>query len=355
MKKLVLLLVVLVFLPLATSQSVGITPSSHDLGEVERGETYEIPLYLDADDELEVEFQAGTLTQERHMDDPGQVSYEDISEWINFREDAIETDPDDPVDIPEGGEATEQVDILLTIPRDAEPGVHHGYVLPEVVHEGGDGAGFGINPVSRFIFQFEVPGDVRHEFNVQDIDANRAAEDRVRVDIEVENTGTVTSLVSRSELEIIDDARRLDSFNTGSRAVAPGETETITYTWRESDEIQSGAYRVQGGVNYVTGSAFVDQSFSITDIITIEDVTGTDETTEGEEGEREDLPVWLIAMFLVLTGSIMYAMELDPLLIILALAALSASGVIWFSSLPVQAVGAVLITTVALFYYGWMQ
>jgi hypothetical protein len=50
----------------------------------------------------------------------------------------------------------------------------------------------------------------------------------------------------------------------------------------------------------------------------------------------------------------MYSFEIDPLLIILGLGALSISGFIYFAGLPTYLIGLVFLTSVGLFYYGWM-
>lgn len=344
----------------AAAFNIGVNPGSHNLGEIEVGDTVEAGVYIwsDAGGTIVVEPEySGAAGRYIHREDelpfelPG-LSEHDTSSWVEWSQPVYEVDPDSEV-VADDGRTYEEVMIMeLEVPHDAEPGYRIGLIEIDFDTPDRQGAQLGIYSVPRIPVVFEVTGagEVERSLEVEDVRSFRAGRDVVRVDFLVENTGTVTTSLRGSDLTIMDDRgfERKDG-SLSRQTIAPGDTEVITTWWRDDSDIDAGEYQVSGELDYITGQSFFDDTLDIGDII---------EIREGQEPDDPDEPVsdsppyFLILMILLVLGTLMYSFEVDPIYIISFLGVIGISAFILTSGLPAYLAGLVIIITFGLLYYG---
>lgn len=365
MKKVLIAIVTLFFVSQAAAYSIGLAPPQTNLGQVERGETYEVEFYLVASDLSQpetLEPVAGRVSSntlegmgQQNYFDYDEYSAEPVAPWINFDQDTYTVRPGDASYEVAGREVSANVSFFLDVPSTAEPGYHAVNIQFEPQQSEGEGSSIQTIALMPHKVFFRVPGDAERELSIEEMNGVRTDNDAVRVTADVRNTGTVTTYLPPQRLDVSSEQGPGGSVGMGGEYIPPGETVTIERTWSKlNQEIDAGNYRVTGSLDYATGSAFVDETFTISDFIQITPGGGSGEgiIPSGQDGSSP--PTFLILMFLVIVGSIMYAFEIDPLLIILSMASLGAMAFIYFSGLPLYVAGAVLVMTVALFYYGWL-
>lgn len=350
---------------------IGTAPGTHNLGALERGDTYEFKFYISTDAERNF-----TLTPEPVRPNLGfyeprdqdrwygystdEASMENISDWITFPHDAYDINPDTSFVAHHSNGASSNVqgtvNYFLEVPKDAEPGYHAWtFNLDNDLLDKSSGTSVSTIALSQYTLVFRVPGEVERDLVVNEVKGLRSGDNRAVLRYQIENKGTVTMRIRNINGEITNRNGRIigksNHYDWGY--IAPGETKTIESTWMTSDDLKAGNYRIRGKAKYITGQAFLDDTFSIESFIEIQQSNSTGGgVLSGEKGSG--LPIWMVVMFLVLIGALMYSFEIDPLLIIMTLGVLAISLFIWMSGLPMFLIGVVLIVTVALLYYGWM-
>ncbi len=355
------LLGILVLLFAASGAGIGVSPAFLDLGTVERGETRTVTVYVTTDslsDPFTVRPSArdmfgdaltGTLSAE-----PERVSEQSMESWVRFTRPSFPVDPGDEFTVEEDGStinAAGEVTFQVSVPPDAEPGVHAGSIRlnPQLSN---DGQGYGSRIVGESVFRFtlHVPGNARRGLEVSNIEAYRTSERTVSLFATVENTGTVTSYVRGGLLTIRDPTGdRIDRVSFGTHAIPPGGQKTIQKHWTGPD-IEGGQYQLSGGLDYVTGEAAITGNvFSIPDTIEIvpPNATGGDGTSPSG---GSPFPLPLALMVLALMAVLMYSFEVDPAWIIGIIGFLAVAAVILATGIPDYTIAILILIAAALFY-----
>ena len=328
---LIVALLLVVLLPTGTSLAVSVVPGSIDFGTVEPGQTLTVTYYLTTNQndpfEVTAEFRGSYDSQQFNSDFPAdQVSEEPIENWIRFQQDAVVVDPSDPTYaiLRDGSNVTAHaaLEVFIEIPEDAEPGYHVGTIRPSPQTGTGSGYGAQTRGVTQAQFSFRVEGAARRSIDIGSVRAYRSAEDQAYIDMMVENTGTVTTTVRRSDFAVVDEVGRdMTQIDISNKRIAPGERELVRSIWR-ADDLEGGEYELRGELDYRTGMVSVSESFSLSD--TVQAIPSVDEAAQGDE----PIPLWLIIMALVLLGVLMYAFEIKPVYIFGTIGFLGASAVI---------------------------
>jgi len=361
MRKLLILLILLVGLTYsAASTSVGTAPGTQNLGEFEPGESYEVFFYvttrgIDSTFTIEPEFRsASTSDFEREPDEngfnPEEASQQDMSDWIEFSQDTYNVNPNQEnvasLDSGSSVRYNEEVSYTIHVPEDAEPGYHRGAVnLNPDIDAGGAGASSVANiGLTQYNFYFEVPGHAERDLRIMDVRSVRTGDNSARFDFIVENNGTVTTQVQRSDTEVFDDVGdEAGELSTGGQLIEPGQQEIISTDWT-SDEVGGGEYRVRGDMNYITGDSIVDETVTISDHIQVEE--------DDEEEDTGSVSTWLVIMILVVLGVLMYSFEIDPIVIAAVVGVAGISALILMLGLPNYLIGILVLLTAAILYYG---
>ena len=210
--------------------TVGVSPPYIDLGEVERGETKSVKFYIisPSNDEMLVKL----IEHQDNMDfiksySPiliANYSEEDVSNWIRYFFNPVVLKPQAQPLQTAIGKVTNwrEINFLLSIPKNAEPGYHSFSIQPEpeFVGQVGGQVGVGIVAVTKVNIIFRVPGEAIRRGEIVDVlgEGNK-------VRIFFKNTGTVTMKVVASG-EIYHNNKTY-SFSSARELVKPNELKEI--------------------------------------------------------------------------------------------------------------------------------
>ncbi len=258
--------------------SVGTAPGVYDLGELDPGKNVAFRFYLitNANNDMLVEMGYFPVHQDiyyktestRYKFIPAEASQEDISSWVEIVRNPLLLSPArvKVVSLPGGGavKANEEVDVILHIPEDADPGYHAGSIsLSPRVASTGRGTGVMTIAVTRFIFIFRVSGDAKRSGEIMALIGDRVDEGKAKIDVLFRNTGTCTVSARVTELKLHDKfGKQIANLQSGMYLVGPGEINSIATYWTDSN-MASGKYRAEAKVDYITGQATREEEIEI--------------------------------------------------------------------------------------------
>jgi hypothetical protein len=362
MKKYLFLAVMLMIAGHAGAESIALSPASHELGEINRGSSKQVTVYVDAigyDEPFRIEPEydqprTSSIMQEGSEIDRSQYSAQDISSWITFSQDSYTIDPNGTMEA-NGRTYDGQITYTINVPRSgSEPGYHAGSINPTIIRTE-DASGFSASSIGLAVysFNFKVPGTAYRElqYNPRVI---RTGTDQLTIVNRIVNQGTVTATVSETSFELQNMNGNLTaSRSINSVKVPEGGSETVVTTIN-SEEVEAGNYRIEGTANFITGRATASDTFSLSDIVEVE--PSELEETSGPTGnfDNQSLPLWLVVMILVVFGVLMYSFGIEPVWILAAVGIVGISLYILFSSVPNIMLLVLLTVSGGLIYYGAM-
>lgn len=361
MRASLVMVLVVVFSGLGAAAFPGMTPSSIDIDSVEPGEEVEQRIWFEEEvpenqtlsiDVSVSEISAGTLFSDSYSNHE-EISEQRISDWWSFEIEPLRAENEFS---PEGSDEVYQgyVDLRLDVPSDAEPGLRHGVIDMDPVVETDDEAdpggqvGFAFSP--NLPYTVYVEGTPQRDITVQDVRGFRTDEDQASVEVLLTNTGTVTASTDSFEIDVLDGRGAVvDTLSVSGTSLEPGDSEWVNAFM--SDGVEEGDFQVDGEVDYFTGRAYASGSFSLGDIIEVEEAPD-DSPVTGDEPE-ETVPLWLVVMILALMAVLMWAFDIEPfwILVITGFIGLSAlilmSGISnWLLILLVMTVGVAVYTVI---------
>ncbi|MFB6208118.1 MAG: hypothetical protein ABEJ69_02110 [Candidatus Nanohaloarchaea archaeon] len=364
-KKLVFLVLAAVLFTSLGAAYVGTAPGVQDLGKLEPGGTYEAYFYVLTDRSEPFLIKpsytrphTSILTEgkkTRYDFNPKKASEEDISSWVTIQ-DTYQVDPSNVqiIQLDNGGvaRANQKVEFELTIPRNAEPGYHAGAINlnPKFSASASGTTSVQTVGVTQFVFVFYVdrdkpPTEPIRDLKILGVNSLRVSEDKVRVDFLMKNNGTVTTRVQRAKTMIYNQVgNKTGKIVVGGEYLAPGNTRIVQTYWKDQN-IDPGTYRVEGQMSYITGSAYIDDTINVSEMVEIQSGPQT-----GDEGGK--VPYWMVIMVLVLLGAMMYYFDLDPVWVLLLLGIVGISLYIVLTGLPNYLLGLLLLLSGAVLIYG---
>ena len=289
--------------------SIGAAPGVHYIGEFNPGDKEYIKFYLITNANGDVLTTVSFLNPHLELYYPDKLRYisahqtsqEDISDWIVFQQNPVLVSPrKSQVVTLEGGElvkANAEVVYKLNIPDDAEPGYHVGSIAlsPKIIGGGGK-TGVSMIGLTRYLFIFKVAGEAKRGGEVKNIYANRVGENKARIDVIFKNTGENTMSVWIDNLNIYDEFGNLTKvLRSGLEYVAPGEVKILPVYWNDID-LDSGFYKTEVKLNYITGYATKTTTIEIPDIITV----------PPEIPQDSEFPWWIVLLAMLLVILIIY-------------------------------------------------
>lgn len=296
--------------------SIGAAPGAIDMGSVPRGTERLVEFYVmtNANQDILVgvsyiPVHASIYEREKrtyYTFIPSEASEEDISSWITFPQKSILVSPTQTqlVTLPDGTSVryNRKVSLIVKVPKDADPGYHAGAInLQPQLKSGGAGAGISSIGVTRVIFVLKVPGYAVRDGNIIDMEAERVADNRVRIDVLFKNTGT-TTITARLDMVKLFDNFGLVAENIANgqlKKVKPGQVAILSGYWLENDGIKSGQYKANSNVNYITGNALKEQTINVPSVITVpKDIPGPE--------PKHEFPWWLVIIIMLLLGLYVY-------------------------------------------------
>lgn len=345
----------------SSAVSVGVAPSSINLGTAERGETVSGSVYLTLDG-LENRFLVrptyqSTSSGTYELDLAANYSTEtanrnDFRSWISFPTSGQPVDPSTSRSV--GGTTVEsEVPFNITVPNDAEPGWYVGKinVNPQISRNPGSGS-LSIRAVARPTVMFRVPGEVRRSAEVVESRGFRTGDSLGTATVRLENTGTVSAHLSQGDVDIRGpDGLEINASDSGDVVLEPGETQTVPVSWETSSTLPAGNYEVQGTYNYMTGAVFVDQTVQITDFIQDVEISDPGDDQNSGLGETGSNTTWIILFVLVVLGVLLYSFDIDPVWIMSFLGVAGLAVLVLTTGLPIWILGLTVIAVVFVLYY----
>lgn len=242
---------------------IGVSPGTLDLGTLERNSKELVTFYMvsPSEDTILVYLDKFRGTPDffnaKYKDFIKYYSEEDTLGWVTFVSNPLELKKTDDTEILRTGLKTyRDVNLILSIPRDAEPGYHLLSIVPSPKTQGASEGQIGaqmvaITPV-RIIFN--IPGDAIRSGEILDI-TTRDDGSRIFIEIHFLNTGTVTISAKANKINIKDTRGNIiRTLNSPLEYVKPGEKVVLT-SLLYKDEIKDGDYTIEAEVNYITGQS----------------------------------------------------------------------------------------------------
>jgi len=224
---------------LSQRYSVGVAPPIINLGDVERGETRNIKFYIvsPSDEEMLVRL----IEHVENLDFIKFYNYsiianyseEDVSSWIRYFSNPVVLKPQNqPLKTAAGNiKNWREINFLLSIPKNAEPGYHSFSIQPEpeFIGQATGQVGVGVVAVTKVNIIFRVPGEAIRRGEIVDVlgEGNK-------VRIFFKNTGTVTMKVLASGE--IYNGNKTYSFSSSRETIRPNELKEIVAFINESVE-----------------------------------------------------------------------------------------------------------------------
>lgn len=343
----------------AFSASIGAAPGTIEFGEVEKGETITQEIYLTTtfEDEFQVNPSFSSAGNQEMFEGQNkfETSEEDITSWVELESAEVSSNRSKEFQLSDGSKVNSNGEFTMRveIPRDAEPGYHHGMIRlnPSITsnEEGSPGALTWGETVVHF--RFKVEGDAERLLTVQDVRGFRLQEDSAAVEVLLRNSGTVTTSTEGFSFDVYDQRRnQITSLYANGETLAPGESAWVAAQWNEEDRIEQGVYQIDGEVDYITGSATASGRFSLPDYNVVE---VRPEDSPGSSEEEDSLPMWLVLIVLLLLGVLMWGFDIQPFWILLVVGVLGISAVIFLTGVSNLLI-LILLIVVGIVAYGGM-
>ena len=357
-KKSILVLAVLSsFISIASAASVGAVPGFIEIENLESGDQVERTIYIttNLEDEFALAPSASSTTSNRIVSgasDPDRVSEQGSEDWFNLEQTVVDPSSSESETVSDNTIVNAEGEFLfeLEVPQNAEPGTHYGAIrLNPDIGAGDDGAGATTFGQTRITYRLVVEGQANRDIRVQDVRGFRTDSDAASVEVLLNNQGTVTTSVDDFQIDVINEAGdKVSSLQLGGIELSPGEAEWTNANWRD-EQVEEGSYQIDGEVDYITGNAFASGGFSLSDVV---EVVPEDSPEVEDDGEDSGLPVWLVAMVLVVLGVLMWSFEIDPVWILGIVGVLGISAFILMSGLSNLLLAGLLVPVALILYMG---
>ena len=248
------------------------------------------------------DFYTPAWTRNGYEFDPLLASEEDATSWISFLESRISV-PGEQYLVPEiNAYVNRKVDVVLTVPRNAEPGYHAVHILPspEVSAEATQGVGVGIITLVKAGAVFRVPGDVIRAAEIMGFDYDRVSPDYEEIRVLVKNTGTVTMSLSLEGVEIDEGGKTVKLASSSQKRVKPNGIEMFTVRYPAAGK-ELGSYSATASVSWEGGNAEKGGVVEITEYTGKPSITGQAIAPPGAE-----FPLWIAPILIMFSAILFY-------------------------------------------------
>jgi len=283
---------------------LGVSPSRIDLGEIERGKTKVGSLYVispyDKDILVSLSASEGDIGTFKRIypEFVENFSEERVAKWLEFAENPVRLEP-----IPEKiaslrnlAKGWREVNFILKVPEDAEPGWHHVRVRPSpIISPTTKGQiGVGISTVVEISVFFKIPGKAIRSGKIIGIETDRPSGNFLPTKILFKNTGTVSMYVKTTNIKLVKNGKTIKSSQGAISLVRPGKTEELV-SYLDISGVEPGYYILFTNVSFTTGKDSYFQTIYIPEV----NVTTKPEIIL-ERKERNLWPLILIPIIILL-------------------------------------------------------
>lgn len=263
----------LLFLPFSFSQTIlGVTPSFAEIEKVERGEARVLSFYVVSltDEEILVSLSSkdGDVSSfaSKYGSKVLNFSEESVSAWIEFIKNPVKLEAPSPklAKLRNIVKGAREVNFVLKVPEDAEPGWHMFKIRPFPVISTGTRSGVGavMMTVVEITYVFRVPGTAIRSGEITNVYVGERNENRLPIYIEFENDGTVSMNIKITSLQLVKDGKIIKEFSGPTVLSKPKKLMNIT-TYLDVSGVSSGYYTLFVNASYTTGKSDYFQTIYI--------------------------------------------------------------------------------------------
>ena len=298
--------------------NIGFAPPTIDAGELLPGESKHVEFFIMADNENDMIVSLSTKKATRDFFNPNkgrfryawlaeESSEEDISEWVTLMDDSVLVPPEKELRYLESGGAAyanKKLGAIISVPDDAEPGYHAGFIspYPRTSSQAG-GTGIGIITVVEMAYVVNVLGNAVRDADIIGINLRRDAPDYGTLQILVKNSGTVTLSALADYIRVFDDENNT-VFERGSNEfkIRPGNIGSIE-TRLDTTGLE-GEYHTEAHVGWLTGEDDVTGTIDIGEY-----VPPPPSVTGGAVAPLSvpvGFPLWILPLIIAVFGALIW-------------------------------------------------
>lgn len=251
------------------SPNVGVSPGRIDLGKVEKNSTKLVSFYIITSSEetllVKIEPQKVNLDaiENRII---SNLSEEDITSWVKVINNPVELKPTNYSIKTAGGliSGQREINFLIEIPKNAEPGYHTVNVNPIPLESPGTlgpvgGIVVAITPIRVLL---DIDGDVVRNGVILDVETGNYVGDRLEINTYFQNTGTVTISADGIQKIYDKDGNFIKELYLGKKYVKPKEIKVFRGLL-PTKELSLEDYNVYTVIDYTTGKEEKDSVITI--------------------------------------------------------------------------------------------
>ena len=287
-----------------TTFAVGVSPPVVNMGEIERGTTNLVKFYIVTVSEepllvyLEPENGMLDFFDSHYNNFIFNYSEEGSSKWVRFLSNPVELKPTNN-SLNTGYETIKgwkEVDFMLQISKDAEPGYHLIKIRPAPASPSGSSGRIGtmVVAVTSVNILFKIPGDANRKGIILDtVSEGSSSPNQVEINTYFQNTGTVT--ISAYALQKIYDKNGnfITQISSSKEYLRPNEAKPLK-SFLSLSSVPFGDYDVYTTVDYTTDSAYKNSTVSITSGMMI------------AKAKAEEFPMWVFIVIIIIIAIIIY-------------------------------------------------
>lgn len=241
--------------------SVGVSPSLINLDEISQGSSKPISFFIvTVSDETLLVYLEPREALIDFFDNPNYKNYlfnyseEPTSGWIQTFSNPVELKPEEGIRTLGGTiKGWREINFLLNIPEDAEPGYHLVRIFPKPALPTGSlgQVGVQIAALTPLTVLFNIPGKSIRQGKILDVTLGRLIGNNLELLIHFLNTGTVTISARANDIKIYKDGNSIANLTSETKKIKPGEKQTFT-ALLPLNGIEPGEYDVYTKVNFLT-------------------------------------------------------------------------------------------------------
>lgn len=295
----------LIFINIANAieYSVGVSPPFIDAGTIERESSKIIKFYITtiSDETLLVylEPQDNSIdffNIDSHRNLIYNYSEESVKEWIEFINNPVELKPTNETIAPGIIRGKKEINFLINIPKDADPGYHVINIKPNpvVLSKKFGPVGSNVVAVTSINVLFNVPGEAKRDGIILDIIPEKFTGfgQILPINVHFQNMGTV-SIVARAKQKIYDkNGSLITEIYSAKEILRPNEIKNLK-TFLPTSGFLEGIYNISTTVDFTTN--ITTKNFTLSLYPTIVEVPKT-----------EEYPLWIILIIIIIIILIYY-------------------------------------------------
>jgi hypothetical protein len=279
--------------------SIGVSPPVIELGNIDAGSTKIVNFYVVTPSSepilVYLEPERGNLDffhKDKYKDFVSNYSEEDVLPWIEILSNPIELKPVEGNIVTGGINGWKEINFLINVPKDAEPGYHTVKInpIPSTPSENLGQAGSRVVAVTSVTILFDVPGNAERNGIILDVNTGNQVGNQLEINTYFQNIGTTT--ISASAVNnVYLNGNSIENLTSQKEFVKPGETK-ILRSLLPLDKLAYGNYDIMTAVDYTTGSAYKNSTATISSqyAITQPEIT-------------HEFPWWIVIIIIILAIS----------------------------------------------------